>query len=496
MITDQLKISILNSAFTGNLSKTLPSDTDILIMMQEIEKKHNKLVEQKVIKLDKKIALPKNNDIPYVLPPTWYWNKLYFVIDVRDGTHDSPKYYKEGIPLVTSKNLNEDGTINLDNVKFISEDDAKIINNRSKVDVGDILFAMIGSIGNPVVITDKIDFCIKNVALFKNPIKNLLDNDYLYYYLYFSQQKMKKESSGGVQQFVSLHYLRNFYIPLPPIEEQQRIVKKIKQLFNILDEIKLLEDELKNLKEKFTIDLSKSIVNYGIRGKLTVSLKTDSDVNTIIPNHLLYSDNEKKFNLKLDEKEFPFNIPDSWKWVKLGMLFKYQNGYPYKPSETSKNNIGIPIIKSQNIMKRIVEINSKTSFIENPTKQMLKTKICEGDFLMCLSSQSNNTEPLGKTAIYNLHEIALLNQRVLKLTPLNYELSKYLYYVINSFYFHNTVSHKSGGSAQSNLKVGHVMEMYIPLPPLEEQQRIVDKLEQLLPLCDDVKNIVEKLNDD
>ena len=141
-------------------------------------------------------------------------------------------------------------------------------------------------------------------------------------------------------------------------------------------------------------------------------------------------------------------------------------------------------------MKSIVEINEKTSYVKNPTAQMLKTKIIKGDFLMCLSSQSNNPEPLGKTAIYNEENYALLNQRVLKLTPINMKLSKYLYYVINSFYFHNTVSHKGGGSAQSNLKLEHVMEMYIPLPPLEEQQRIVEKIEQLLPLCNDIDTLI------
>ena len=103
---------------------------------------------------------------------------------------------------------------------------------------------------------------------------------------------------------------------------------------------------------------------------------------------------------------------------------------------------------------------------------------------MCLSSQSSNPEPLGKTAIYDMNDYALLNQRVLKLTCLDERMIKFLYYVINSFYFHNGVSRKGGGSAQSNLKLDHVMNMMVPLPPIEEQQRIVNKLDIIIPVLE------------
>ena len=95
----------------------------------------------------------------------WVVKKLGEVYDVRDGTHDSPKYVKEGYALITSKNLKND-SLNYDNVNYITEQDYISINKRSKVDVGDVLFAMIGTIGNPIVIKDEPDFAIKNVALF------------------------------------------------------------------------------------------------------------------------------------------------------------------------------------------------------------------------------------------------------------------------------------------------------------------------------------------
>ena len=269
MITYDLKLSILKSAFSGKLSNTLSSDYDIDKLMEEINKKHNDLIDKKVVKKDSKVNPVVESEYPFQIPDSWRWSKFYYVLDVRDGTHDSPKYHNEGVPLVTSKNLNSNGLLDMNNIKFISEEDAVIINNRSKVDKGDILFAMIGSIGKPVLIVEEPEFCIKNMALFKNPVKNFLDNQYLYLYLLFSQERMKNESSGGVQQFVSLNYLRNFYIPIPPIEEQKRIVNKIEELFSKIDSIYPIEEELKLLKREFPIDMKKSILKFAFSGEMS-----------------------------------------------------------------------------------------------------------------------------------------------------------------------------------------------------------------------------------
>ena len=135
-------------------------------------------------------------------------------MDVRAGTHDSPKYHSEGYPLVTSKNL-RDGRIDFSTCKLISKEDFESINQRSGVDSGDILFAMIGTVGNPVLFHGKADFSIKNMALFKH-IGNYLNMEYVYWFLSFAQSDMKKQATGGVQNFVSLNYLRNYLIPIPP----------------------------------------------------------------------------------------------------------------------------------------------------------------------------------------------------------------------------------------------------------------------------------------
>jgi type I restriction enzyme S subunit len=145
------------------------------------------------------------------------------LIDVRDGTHDSPKYIDTGYPLITSKNL-VNGIIDFSNVNYIAEADYLQINKRSKVDQGDILYSMIGSIGNFATVDVEPNFAIKNVALFK------FNNSKVYnkYFIHFIKSEaflnqINSQSKGGTQKFVTLKILRNIKIPLPPLETQQKI---------------------------------------------------------------------------------------------------------------------------------------------------------------------------------------------------------------------------------------------------------------------------------
>jgi len=181
------------------------------------------------------------------------------------------------------------------------------------------------------------------------------------------------------------------------------------------------------------------------------------------------------------DEEVPFEIPQEWEWCRLGALITYQNGYAYTSSEMNKEKLGMPVIKSGNLMSLEVVLKPHNDYIEHPTQKMLASKIVYGDMLMCLSSQSDNPEPLGKTAIYKFDYPSLLNQRVLKFRPFFDTLTLYLYNVVNSFYFHYGVSHQGGGSAQANLKVEHVLRMLIPLAPQKEQCRIVNRIDELQP---------------
>jgi len=187
---------------------------------------------------------------------SWNIKRLNDICDVRDGTHDSPKYHTSGIPLVTSKNL-KDGEIDFINVNYISVEDHNKIIKRSLVEKGDILYGMIGTIGNPVIVNTDTVFSIKNVGLIKFNKSNI--NNYFVKYFLHSRRlnnQITKMSRGGTQKFVSLGNLRNLEIPIPTKDKQKKIVAKL----NIVQGYKKLLFKQKTLlKELFDSVLYKSM---------------------------------------------------------------------------------------------------------------------------------------------------------------------------------------------------------------------------------------------
>ena len=175
----------------------------------------------------------------------WEQRKLGEITDVRDGTHASPKFYNDGFPLVTSKNL-KNGRINFSGCSLISKDDYEEINKRSKVELGDILFGMIGTIGNPVIV-DSTGFAIKNVALIK--LSQSINNKFIYHLLTSNVfvSYIARTNVGGTQKFIALNQIRDFDFLAPNIEEQEYIVNILDAISNL---ITLHQRKLENLKLK------------------------------------------------------------------------------------------------------------------------------------------------------------------------------------------------------------------------------------------------------
>jgi type I restriction enzyme, S subunit len=187
--------------------------------------------------------------------------RLGEICDVRDGTHASPKYVQEGYPLITSKNLTN-GFIDFSEINLISKSDFDEVNKRSKVDPGDIIMPMIGTIGNPVIVPKGIrEFAIKNVALikFRNPnvsniyVKSILDSPYF-------KQVTAKNNRGGTQKFIALGDIRNIPIPLPPLPLQQKFAK-------IVEHVEGLKENVKKTKQN-SEELFNSLMTKAFRGEL------------------------------------------------------------------------------------------------------------------------------------------------------------------------------------------------------------------------------------
>ena len=177
----------------------------------------------------------------------WEFKKLGDISVVKDGTHDSPKHVDNGYPLITSKNLIGNG-LDFENVNYISNEDYDIINKRSNVDKGDILFGMIGTIGNPVIVeTD--DFAIKNVALIKE--KTELLNNFLIYVLNTDliRKQFYRLNAGGTQKFIALGLIKELSVPVPSIKEQKEISEFLSLVDNNLDNYRKQLHEINTFKK-------------------------------------------------------------------------------------------------------------------------------------------------------------------------------------------------------------------------------------------------------
>jgi type I restriction enzyme S subunit len=270
---EQLKTyrqAVLKYAFEGKLTKEWRNVNNVY---------NNNYLTQLKFKIDKFNDNKSGQDLPRRLPPIdlkkleslpfgWVWIEAHKICQsVRDGTHDTPKYIKTGIPLVTSKNL-RNGKVDFSNIQFISEKDHIEINKRSSVESGDILFGMIGTIGNSVIISSNNNFSIKNVGLFKkNP--ELILSKYLKYWLdsstLFKMLEGLQLIRGTTQKFISLGSLRVLPIPCSSIEEQHAIISEIESRLSVCDKIEqTIGDSLKKAEA-----LRQSILKKAFSGELT-----------------------------------------------------------------------------------------------------------------------------------------------------------------------------------------------------------------------------------
>lgn len=428
MNAQQLRNSILQQAIQGKLVPQDPADEPASVLLQRIRKEKERLVKEgKLKKKDLESKPIEEDEIPFEIPESWEWCKLNDCLDVRDGTHDTPKYVTSGYPLVTSKNL-RNGIIDFKGALFISKEDHEAISCRSKVDENDILYAMIGTVGNPVLVRHKdFDFSIKNMALFKH-VGDYVFMDYVYWYLYYAQVDMKAYASGGVQTFVSLGYLRNYLIPLPPLAEQRRIVAKIEELMPLVERYGKAQQALDQLNESLPARLRQSILQEAIFG-----------------NHVGIQLSEIK-NVKLkDICEIVMGQSPE------GNTYNNSNGIEFHQGKVA---FGEMFLKPSGVFTtnptKYAESDSIVVSVRAPvgTANITKRKICIGRGLACIKPKQDAD-------------------------------LMYIYYLLESPEVREYLEDNSTGTTFKAISGKVLQNLEIPLPPLSEQKRIVAKIEEL-----------------
>ncbi|MVB09487.1 Type I restriction modification DNA specificity domain protein [Caprobacter fermentans] len=480
MKASELRKSILQVAVQGKLVPQDKNDEPASELLKRIQAEKDEHIKAGKLKRGRPLPPITGDEIPYDLPEGWVWCRLNNFCDVRDGTHDTPKYVSDGFPLITSKNLS-DGQISFENVKLISNEDFEAISQRSKVDIGDILFAMIGSIGNPAVVESSKPFAIKNVALFKPYRQDSFITKYFFYFLELEQEQMKRISSGGVQSFVSLNFLRNYLIPVPPLAEQQRIASKVDELMALCDELEAAENEQDALEKHLAEDLPESILQSAVQGKLVPQDKNDEPASELLKRiqaektALIKAGKLKKEKPlpPITEDEIPYNLPDGWVWCRLGEVNNFIMGQSPAGNSVSTDNQGLEFHQGKSFygekyLQKSNQFTSSPSKIAPPNSILLAVRAPVGDVNIakreiCIGRGLCAVRPLGTINI------------------------NFMFYWLQA-QKQNFVL-KATGTTFAAITGEVVKNQLLPLPPLAEQQRITAKVDELMTLCNELKQV-------
>lgn len=496
MTPEQLKASILQYAIQGKLIEQRPEEGTGEELYQQIVKNRELLIERKVIKRDKRTETAIDpNAIPFDVPENWKWVTLGSILNkLTDGTHKTPKYTTDGIKFVSVKDMSN-GVLSLENTKFISEEEHQELYARCNPEKGDILLSKVGTTGVPAIVNTTEQFSLfVSVALLKFD-RECIDLKFLYYMLMspLVQTQATENTRGVGNKNWVLDAIANTMVVLPPLAEQKRIVIKVEELLPYVDRYAAAYEKLEQFNAKFPEDMKKSILQYAIQGKLVEQRPEEGTGEELYrqiqaeKQRLIKEGKIKKEKplAEIAEDEIPFDIPESWKWVRLLDVVEEKPANGFSPKgvdyQTAVKNLTLTATTSGYFKAdafKYVDIQ-----LEPDSKYWLK----KDDLLI---QRSNSRELVGTSCIYTGDDDAYIYpDLMMKLRVMNGVDVKYVDYVLKSPLTRNYFSKNASGTSESMPKInqGIVSATLIPLPPLAEQKRIVAKLEEILPLCERLK---------
>ena len=398
-------------------------------------------------------------------------------MDVRDGTHDSPKYTQEGYPLITSKDF-KNGQFDFSKTRYISEVDYKNIIKRSKVDIGDILYSMIGgNIGSMIYIQhdNYFDMAIKNVALFKPYQNSDISTKYIAYFLESKIKEYQAIAIGGAQPFVGLDIFRNTLVPLPPLAEQHRIITEIEKWLALIDQIEQGKVDLQTI-----IKQTKSkILDLAIHGKLVPQDPNDEPAIKLL----------KRINPDFTpcDNGHSRKLPQGWYSVTVNDVCSIIGGVSYNKADIQ--DTGIRVLRGGNIQNGKV-IDCFDDVFISLSYQNNDNQVQRGDIIVVASTGSQTL--IGKTGFADRDIPKTQIGAFLRIVrPKQKTLSPYIRLIFQTDAYKDYIRNVAKGSNINNVKNAHLQNFQICLPPLEEQQRIVQKIEELFSSLDDIQKSLE-----
>ena len=519
MTGKQLKNSILQWAIQGKLVPQDPNDEPASVLLERIREEKARLIKEKKIKKDKNESIIYRGDdnshyekilatgevkciddeIPFEIPDSWMWCRLRNIqYLLTDGTHNRPEYTEQGIPFVSVKDISQ-GRLDLSNTKYISLSSHKELSKRCNPQKGDLLISKVGTTGVPVIIdTDKPFSLFVSVALMKYFATYTLPKFLIYLINSPLVQTQVKENTRGVgnKNWV-LNDIYNTLIVLPPIAEQQRIVCEIDEMMPIVAKYNKSQKELDILNADISEQLKKSILQEAIQGRLVAQDSTDEPAIVLLErireekkklvatgklkkkdltDSTIFKGDDNKYYEQIGGKclditqEIPFDIPNSWVWTRIKCIYQTSSGGTPEKGHPEYYGGTIPWVKVGDLSN--IYISQTEDSISDLGLANSSAKLFPKDTIL-VAMYCNDA--IGKSSI--LLSSMTTNQAICGLYPNPFLNTEYIYYAIQNN--RKNLQEQSAGGAQKNINQKIVNNMLIPIPPIEEQMRIVEKIQRL-----------------
>ena len=531
----QLKNSILQWAIQGKIVPQDPNDEPASVLLDKIRQEKERLIKEKKIKRDKNASIIYrgednsyyekilatgevkciDEEVPFEIPKGWEWTRIGNIFNHTSGKQQSSSNKGGGTPqkFITTSNLYW-GHFVLDNVKVMNFTDEEI--KTCSATKGDLLVCEGGAgYGRSAIWNEDYDICLQNHVHRLRPCINGIC-EYVYYFIYLLKESNNLASVGTAMPGLSANRLKGLLLPFPPINEQNRIVSKMEELISLINRYAKAQQSLDELNQNINEKIKKSCLQEAIQGwlncpKLSTLLSNQKDVSvenllerikeeklrlvkegklkkSALNDSVIFRDDDNRYYEKIGEDtvciddEIPFDIPVNWAWVRLDDICSFiHRGKSPKYSLIKK----YPVVAQKCNQWSGFSIE-KAKFIEPQSISSYKEEYILQDEDLMWNSTGLGT--LGRMAIYykklNPYELAVADSHVTVIRPYKqYVVSEYLYYYFASNTVQSVIEDKSDGSTkQKELSTKTVKSYLVPLPPMEEQMRIVEKVEELTQL--------------
>ena len=480
MTAGQLKASILQMAIQGKLVEQRPDEGTGEELYKEIQAEKKRLIKVGRIKKGKELASIDDEDIPFDIPETWKWVRLG---DISSYAQSKQKVSPKDItPEMWSLDLEdiEKGTGKVLNHVLAKE--RKIQGDKVRFKKGNILYGKLRPYLLKILIAE--DDGITTPELVPFNIYGINESAFFLWYLRspYVDNAVNSVSYGVKMPRVGTETMVNLLVPLPSLAEQKRIVSKIEELMPFVDQYAVASTKLNTLNSTFPEMMKKSILQEAVQGKLVPQDPNDEPASVLLEKiaeekkRLIKAGKIKKQKPlpEIMEEEIPFDIPESWEWVRLSDISKQITDGEHSTPKRVSDFCGFYLLSARNVRDGEIKLDD-VDFVDSTEFGRISSRCnpVKGDILISCSGS------VGRCAVVNDDNKYVMVRSAAMASPVMCD-SNYLMYTIQSECVQRQIKSLKKQTAQANLFLGAISILKIPLPPYREQKRIVNRLNQIL----------------